>query len=276
MRMYCRKDQVDSDGLADIIFIVKEKKIVSGEKCSPKSWMQEGQMVSNKYNGALQVNTRLKQKSIVLAKIIEDQEEFDIDAIRRLFDNYLRNPGKFQIIKEVKSFSLLIDKILDDYRTQWSFSKKNIIKSLRSKILRMNPQFTIDMFSLSWWQSYVEHWNKNSHNTFHIDCKAIKGLVRVLRGMGYTIDKSIDEIRWSYIEPRIEPLTWDEVKLLAEVDLSDHKPRYEDSRYMWVLCAYLGQRWSDVKRANKSYFYQKKVNGRKRGTTPIVYRSLKI
>jgi integrase len=175
-----------------------------------------------------------------------------------------------------QKFYALIEYVIHEFRNQWSDSHKKKYRSLRSKLIGnihdpmnngkrkyegMDDKFWVSKISLSWWQDYVDYCFddlENEHNTVQTDLKALLQFCDIIKKRGISFNENIYDASMEYIEPRIEPLEWNEVRAIAELDLSDF-PQYEDSRYMWVACAYLGQRWRDMKRITHRSFISKNV-----------------
>lgn len=275
MRLYIRKDQVDKDGLAEIYFEVNRKKIGSGENCKLKAWRQKSQMVDNKYDGAVHINNRLKKAGIALQSIIDSLDEFDVEKVRGIFKTYLAAPDRFNVDEAepnadpVENFSLIVESIIADHRNEWSAGHKKKFRTIAKKFTDHRPNFSVSNISLSWWQDYVDNCFdvlENKHNTIQTDFKALSQLCDNLKDKGYKFNHNIYKASITYVEPKIEPLSFDEVKRIAVLNISENKlttgsvsRTFEDSRYLWVLAAYLGQRWKDMTRINQFSFYQKDV-----------------
>jgi len=191
--------------------------------------------------------------------ILSAQKEIDPEGIKRLFKRYLENPETFsptaKTTNEKKSFSVTIEHLVDLYRNEWSAGHKKKYRSLKTKVLEFDPSFTIDLFSRSWLQNFIDHCldeRENAHNTIHADLKIFTQLFKLLN-----ITRN-DIVNWQYIEPRIEPLNWEEVKLIANLDLTDsYRATHKDSQFLWLTGAYMGLRWSDIVRLNRKSFVQK-------------------
>jgi integrase len=274
INIICRneKERIDAAKKASLVLLIKfnkkNYKISSGEKCKPESWEKSSQKVNAKFNGSAQINSRLLKSKVILQDIINSQRDFDIKKIRTIFSRYLLNPDDFNINDRKESlrelnFSEIIENVINKNRSNWSHGHKKKFKSLRTKILDFSPDFKIEDLSQSWWQDYVDYCfdeKGNRHNTVQTDLKALRSLCEQLKYDDYKFNTDFLSVSMPYIEPKIEPLYWDEIKRIANLDLSGPTlKKYEDSRYIWVLCAYLGLRWSDITRISEENFSQKTI-----------------
>ena len=176
-----------------------------------------------------------------------------------------------------REFYAAVELVISDHRNQWSEEYKRNVRSFRTKIIGnihdpankgrvkiegMDPLFFIKKFSLGWWQDYIDYCfdeRDNSHNTVQTDFKVMHNLCDVFKSKGIAFNHDVFNADMSYIEPRIEPVEWQEVAKIANVDLSSYSEAFQDARFIWVLGAYLGQRWRDILRLTPHSFLEKNV-----------------
>src|SRR5690606_3931122 len=267
IRTYIRKEQLNADGTASIWFEVSRARIRSGETCKPEAWDKDRQAIKIKFAGADAANRRLTQKRAALYAIAETSKPFDSDAVRRKFREYLEDPKQLDSIldasdtpEETITFVQLIDDILHEYRTTWAPGYMKKFRSLRTKIIEYDATFNVSKLTTKWLReffSYCVEELDNVNNTINTDLKVVKRLTKILRTKGYRIPADIDEMEYKYIEPEINSITWDAVKAIEAVDLSEPvRETYPASRVAWLVGAYTGRRWSEVERMTDKNFYQ--------------------
>ena len=146
----CRNDQPDKRGNFPVIFRVQRKKISTGETVAPGSWDTDKGQVKSRYAGSDVINKRLTRKKAALQSIIDSQKDFDADTVRTLFNKYREDPVKLDEILtsptqgvEVGEFYVLMDSLLHEYRSKWSPGYKKRFKTIRTKFLDFDPEFTI-------------------------------------------------------------------------------------------------------------------------------------
>ncbi|MEJ7644316.1 MAG: phage integrase SAM-like domain-containing protein [Chryseolinea sp.] len=266
-RLYIRSKEVDETE-ADIYFrIGQNNKISTGLTCPTKAWQPKEQIVSNKYKGSELTNKLLRKHRFMLEEIMKVNQPYKPETVRRQFKVYLENPDKYdpEGAKKIGTtdFATALLPILNSYRNEWSGGYIRRCETLSNKLIAVDPKFTTNDISLSWWQDYVDYCFtefENCHNTIQSDFKLLKRLCRLMRDEGVVIDKSFFSSRMKYIEPMIEPLDWDEVKLIADLDMSDdYRKQFKDTRDAWVLGAYLGQRLSDMLRITPASFENRRI-----------------
>jgi integrase len=260
----CRTDRTDKNNLSDIQFLIhyekRQYRLSTGEKCKPNSWDKVHHQVTTKSKDASVVNRRLQRHSWALNSIFDAQPNFDIAHIKKRFKDYLRDPDGFDpkapTIEKTLDLNGLIDRITAKNRNQWSYGHLKKFTSLKTKILLFDPDFELSKISSSWIQNYIDfcRGRNNSHNTIHTDLKIFTKLIAEMAKHGVVVDEDCIPRNFSYIEPRVEALTRQEVERIASVDLKGLRSTLEDSRYLWLLGAYTGLRWSDLIRLTPGSF----------------------
>src|SRR5690606_28906948 len=137
---------------------------------------QEGQTIQtvgkNKDPKAFQKNSKLRKHCAELDHILETHS--NIKEIRRLFKEFLKG-DKAPVLNhnsEVtrswtpkvwdayhkspnKEFFMLIEEIIYLHRNDWSEGHLKKFRSLRTKFLEFDPNFTVHDLSEEWWLRYV-------------------------------------------------------------------------------------------------------------------------
>ena len=266
VRIFAR-ERLNKSGLIDLVFIVYHNertiKFKAGEQVRSGAWDQRSQKVKQRsaQAGALVINARLDVKLAELVRIFE-QNNYNVSRIREIWSNYLKSgnrktPEDLQSVSAINFYDL-VEKIINDHRHTWSQGHALKLQSLRTKILAHDGAFSPEKFSFTWWTDFVTYCQKkgNSHNTIAVDAKNLKRLIDFCRKEGFPVGADCDRITYRYIEPKIEPLTWEEVALIAKVKKTDVWPEsYSDSRFLFLVSCYTGQRWSDLIRISPDKFY---------------------
>lgn len=281
--LICRTDRTDKKHLSEIQFLIHHERnqyrLSIGEKCKPDSWDKVNQRVQSKYKDAPLTNARLRKHKIALESILDAQPRFDIGQIKGLYKSYQKSPETFdphaQVAQKPLDFHSLIDQLIDSHRNQWSYGHKKKFRSLRTKVLEFDKGFDPLKLSTTWFQNYIDFCQAkgNSHNTIHTDFKVFRQLLSEMAMNGHRVNQHCLP-DYPYIEPRIIPLTWEEVKRISSVDLDGLRGTMEDSRYLWLLGAYTGLRWSDLVRVTAKSFSTKQVDDNGTTTTVWYYNSI--
>lgn len=243
----------------------KNYKVKTGLHCAV--WDQATQRVKKDKKAAV-LNNKLKKASLVLDELL--QHEFNIDQIRRSFSGEVveEDRGNFKPDKRYdectetgKKFFRLIEGIIEDHKNDWSKGYKKRFRTIRTKLLRFEPNFRPSMLTEKFWRKFVDtciEWG-NTNNTIATDCSALVRLIKELRKDGYVFDRHLeDKIVWRYIEPEVLGLSWDRVLKIANLDLSDHKSHtIRDTQTLWLIGAFTGRRYSEILTMNRGNFYQK-------------------
>lgn len=281
-KIYEKKGKESKKG-TPLIFVIyhsgKTYKLTTGLYC--KAWKHESQMVDGKKDPkAPQTNNKLKKASIALQEIIDTQREFSIDLIRSAFTRYLKNPTDFKAFVPVetevkldrvdvynkhtevgKKFFMLIERLIGDHTNDWSRVYQKRFRSVRTKILKVEPNFTLEMLTEKFWRRYVSYWLEkgNISNTICSDSRTLTTLINELRKEGYVFEKGIeDKIHWKYHEPQKLGLSWVRVMKIDSLDLTDYpSPTIRDTKVLWLIGAYTGRRWAEILGMTRANFYQK-------------------
>lgn len=166
----------------------------------------------------------------------------------------------FTLTDAGKEFFLWVEAMIYENRNTWSDLYQRKFSDLRTKILGFDPNFHPSKFSKGWMQDFMDYcFNDlgNEHNTVQSTWERIRVMCDQAKSQQIPFNQDIYEIKMKYIEPQIQPLDWDQVQAIKNVDLSGSSRRLEEARYVWVAAAYLGQRWSDIKRMNRLSFTQR-------------------
>lgn len=279
-------------------------RVATKEKCHKDAWDFKKDRVKSNCTGADELNERLRLASIALKKIYRTQEaSFSIDEIRELFKKYLENPAGFDVKKasdeleknavanmereefdkitktwdkgrwksyractaEGIEFFMAMEKIFYKYAAKWDEKYIGNFISLRSKILRFDPNFKPTMFSETMWMEFIKHCTTdkehggegNGSNTVSKDVKLMRVTVRELRKQGYVIMVDEDSIEWSYIEPKIEGSVWETALRIGRMDLSQHEIKtLEPTRIWYFIGCLLGRRLGELMELSRVNFYQ--------------------
>ena len=168
----------------------------------------------------------------------------------RKFYNNLTEKGK--------KFFLFMELFIKENSINWSDGYCKKFRNLRTKILWFDPEFDTSKISLAWMQTFIDYCFdelENEHNTVQGNWDTLKEVCKYLDEKGMPYNKDIKKLKMSYIEPKIQPLTFAQVKAIADLDLSlSMDESMKASRFVWVMAAYLGQRWSDILRTTKHNF----------------------
>ncbi|HTE34661.1 MAG TPA: hypothetical protein VK666_29985, partial [Chryseolinea sp.] len=247
-----RGDKKNKKGQCPIVFYIDRERIVTGEKCLPNDWKE--QKVKAKVAGAEVINMSLERKRAALRDILTATS--DINEVRDKFKEYLENPESLsRIISERKTlhtgFGQVIDEIITEGRLKENYQRG--FRRLQKKMARYDSEFNALNLTRKYWSTYVAHCSKakpeglgNSQNTIAADAKLFKKAVKHLRGKGYQLSITDDDLKESYHDPKILPLTWNQVKDIANLDLSDKSSDLNNVRTLFLVGCYTGRRWSEV------------------------------
>jgi integrase len=238
----------------------------------------------NQPQGIIAETAILQTKGKKITEFINDQSEFiywtkdeeQWDFKAKWTTKYHKHFSGFTPLAQ--KFYGIVECVMHEHRNEWSPDYKRKMRTMRTKLIGnihdplsdkrriyegMDEEFSTSKISLSWWQDYVDYCFdelENEHNTVQTDLKVLHHFCNIIRRRKIPFNENIFHASMSYIEPRIEPLDWKEVKLIADVDLSSFPDKgVEDVRYLWVAAAYLGQRWKDIKRMTKHSFIDKDI-----------------
>jgi len=274
-KIYERKDLLYKKG-TPLVFIIQPGniKVQTGIHCQAGSWDQVAQTVivkgPDKDPDGVSKNIQLKKLSVKLHDLISDGKT--IPEIRRELKKktaepkldqkiVIRNHQEYdQLTKIGKEFYMIVERVIQSHQSDWSEGYKKRFRSIRSKILGQDPNFTIDSLTEEWWREFVTYCIEdldNVSNTINTDAKTIVALMKELGLRGF------DKIQWGYIEPEILGLSWDKVLYLNSPELIekiDYRATLNDSRILWLAGALTGRRWTEISNAGPSNFYKK--NGR--------------
>lgn len=259
-----------------LMFVIYHKgktfKVKTGLHC--KEWDHEHQKAVKSGGKTFKINSKLKELSVTLDKLFE--KDFDIGRIRmtlqkpevevaterdvKIDPKYLK---RYNELTEVgKSFFRLIEGIIEEHKSDWSKGYKKRFRTIRTKLLKFEPNFTPSLLTEKFWRNFVTYCItefNNVSNTITTDTNALVVLVKILRKEGYVFEKNLeDKLVWRYIEPEVIGLSWDKVMAIANVDLSSHKSAtIRDTQIMWLIGAYTGRRYTEVCNMTKANFYQR-------------------
>jgi integrase len=268
-KIYERKDKVSVKKGCPLIFLIGNRRIPTGLYCAPGSWDQIKQAVrgtgAKRDMDATAINQKLRKASMHLQDLID--RGLSVDLIRSEFKKTLKGPAPplqgTVMIKNQKEFTpltrlgkdfyILVERILNSHRSDWSNGYKKRFRSLRSKILDYEPNFQMTMLTEEWWRGFVTYCIEdrgNISNTINIDAKTLSALAK-------EVNVDID-LKWGYIEPEILALTWDKVLMIVKLDFTDHPTTtMEASRRVWCGAALTGRRWAEVDGIGPENFYQR-------------------
>ena len=279
-----RGDKKNKKGQCPIVFYIDRERIVTGEKCLPNDWKE--QKVKAKVAGAEVINMSLERKRAALRDILTATS--DINEVRDKFKEYLENPESLsRIISERKTlhtgFGQVIDEIITEGRLKENYQRG--FRRLQKKMARYDSEFNALNLTRKYWSTYVAHCSKakpeglgNSQNTIAADAKLFKKAVKHLRGKGYQLSITDDDLKESYHDPKILPLTWNQVKDIANLDLSDKSSDLNNVRTLFLVGCYTGRRWSEVLNMTRHSFpvtagrmrYTGAAKGNKIITVPLI------
>ncbi|HEY0752281.1 MAG TPA: tyrosine-type recombinase/integrase [Chitinophagaceae bacterium] len=258
-----------------LIFVIyhngKTFKVKTGLHC--KVWDQTQQKAVKDLK-APKINSKLNRASVILDELLE--KDFDINRIRRALGGggqkeepvvEIGIPPKYlkryeECTETGKKFFRLIEGLIEDHKNDWSAGYKKRFRTIRTKLLKFEPDFTPSMLTEKFWRKFVDHCIDklgNTNNTISTDCSALVILISELRKDGYTFERNLeDKIVWRYIEPEVTGLSWDKVLKIADLDLTDYKSStIRDAQTLWLIGAFTGRRWSEILTMTRGNFYQK-------------------
>jgi len=268
-KIFERKDVVTKKGVP-LIFILQpgHKPVQLGIHCQPGSWDQVKQIVIVKRDPkAAVINIALKKASVKLQDMID--KKFTIQQIRDAFKikkeqqkverTVIVNVERYEALtKAGKQFYNLIESIIKSHQSDWSKGYKKRFRTICTKILNYEPNFTIEELNEEWWRGFVTYCIEeldNVSNTINTDAKVIAALMQELNIPGH------DKISWAYIEPEVLGLSWDKVLKLDDPELIkkviEAGSTLNDSRKLWLAGAFTGRRWEEISNTGPSNFYQK-------------------
>jgi len=296
IRTYARTSRPNKDKTISVYFEYKRRPFFTGEKVFPKAWNQKANSVGSGFSGSTQINNRITEKRTAFFKIIEGHPYASLDAIGELFKKYLDKPAQLkdiatQVVNETpkETFKEIMEKLKTRNKHKWAPGYIKRFTTITTKFTEFDADFSLENFTADWWARYVSYCIDdldNESNTINADSKAAKKMIKDLTKEGHKIPVDPVELDWEYIEPEVKSISWDKVKRIADLDLSEPlRATYPAARTFWLIGAYTGRRSSEITAMSTKNFYKDKegrwrytgtVKGQKKIDVPILPEAIAL
>ena len=259
-KIFARLDKKSKKG-TPLVFIIQpgDFKISLQLHCKEGSWDQDRQMVRvtglNKDPNGSKINSLINKARVKLETAIAEGR--NITEIRAIFSKEkeekkqadlttvkIPNLNEYEELTiQGKLFYILIEKMINAHKSDWSESHKTRLRVARSKILKFDHNFDPYRYNMEtfeqWWRDYstwcIEK-RDNVSSTIGADAEIIRA---IMNEIGIRV-----KIKWKSRSSEIYGLSWD--KILKIADYKHDNPFMVDTAIIFTASAFTGRRWSEI------------------------------
>jgi len=230
------------------------------EKLEVKQWNPERQKVKPSVTGAAEINSYLESLEKKIDGIFR---EYKTQGIIPSVD-LLKERMQLKVIEpqDKVTFFSLFEKFLSVSSNSKTYNTVRNYKSLLNHLKNFNETYKynldFDKINFSFYHDLVEYCVEDcsmASNTIASVIKNLKVFLKHAEEVGVKVNQDYLKFKVSYKNPERIFLTWEEVKILQKLDLSDRKS-WEQVRDVYLFGCYTGLRFSDIEKLKPENVYE--------------------
>lgn len=262
-RLYLKKD-LNRDGRAAVLLSIyvnnARMRLGTGVTVRPEDWnelKQEVKRTDANYaalNGMLKART-IEVESAVLNGIAAHGDTFSLRLLTEELSRRRVEPVANKVVAKVESFWDYYDQFLRVKQHELeprTIAKYRTLRVILQEVETRKSQLNFEGIDHNFYDRLKNHMMKQrklTNNTMGKYVSCFKTFLSWAVDRGATVNPAYRKFKVDAEEVEVVALTWDELMLLADVDLSAN-PRLDRVRDLFLLECYTGARFGDIQAMN--------------------------